>query len=62
METTRPKYYFCWWCSRQLWAKRAHITMRATGVANENNATTVTVHRVCSRVMEGEGWVQVEAM
>ncbi len=62
MNTTKPKYYFCWWCSRQLWAKRLHISMRATEAANENTTITVTVHRECSRAMELEGWVQVEAM
>ena len=53
---TRRKYYFCWWCSRQLWAKRAHVQMRpGTDAANEN-ANTVTVHRGCGDEMESEGW------
>ena len=56
--TTKPRYMFCWWCSRQLWGKRLHATMRPTG-ANEN-APPVTVHRACGEQMEREGeWTSV---
>nr|HEX4316244.1 hypothetical protein [Kofleriaceae bacterium] len=53
----RPKYIFCWWCSKQLWGKRFHWTMRETG-ANEN-ASAVLVHRSCGEEMEREGGWEV---
>lgn len=49
----RPKYHFCWWCSRQLLGKRRHVTMRAIG-ANDNT-NDVHVHRSCAETMEREG-------
>ena len=52
-KTTRPKYYFCWWCSRQLWGKRSHVSMRSTASPNEN-APDVLVHRSCADAMERE--------
>lgn len=54
----RPKYMFCWWCRRQLWGKRIHTAMHATG-ANEN-ASPVFVHRECANDMERDGgWARV---
>ena len=50
----RPKYYFCCWCSRQLWCKRFYVTMRSTASANENGGE-VLVHRACADDMEREG-------
>ncbi len=51
----RPRYFFCWWCSRKL-RGRSHVTMRSTASANENGSD-VSVHRACSWQMEREGWV-----
>ena len=52
LKQTRPKYQFCWWCSRQLWSKRVHATMRST--AANANAAPVIVHRECAETMERE--------
>lgn len=57
--STRPKYYFCWWCSRQLWGKRLHVTMRASAIP-DTNASAVIVHHSCAAEMEADGgWEHV---
>jgi hypothetical protein len=50
----RPKYQFCWWCSRQLWGKRLHVTMRAAAHA-EPTESAVLVHHACADEMQREG-------
>jgi hypothetical protein len=50
----RPRYYFCWWCSSQLWGKRSHVTMRSTVHPGED-ASGVIVHHSCAAEMEREG-------
>jgi hypothetical protein len=53
--STRPKYIFCWWCSRQLWGKRTHVTMRSTNIVKISEVIEVIVHRACADDMEREG-------
>lgn len=48
----RPKYRFCWWCSRQL-RGRSHQTMCAT--AGTSKVAPVIVHFECAEEMGGEG-------
>lgn len=48
----RPRYRFCWWCSRKLQGHH-HRTMRATVEAA--GGESVIVHVVCSESMIREG-------
>ena len=52
--STRPRYHFYWWCSQQLWGKRAHATIRSTPSANDD-ASVVIAHRACADEMGREG-------
>ncbi len=52
--STRPRYFFCWWCSRRL-RGRSHVIVRSTASANEN-MSPVIVHRACADQMQREGW------
>lgn len=54
----RPKYIFCWWCSRQLRSKQLHTKMRPTAGASES-ADVVIVHVTCAKDMEREGGWEV---
>lgn len=49
---TRPKYRFCWWCSRQLRGS-SHRIMRGPG-----GETGVIVHCDCAHEMRAEGWTE----
>jgi hypothetical protein len=59
MRRKRPRYRFCWWCSRQLHGNVFHATMRAVGAAADG-AQDVFVHRDCAYLMFREGgWEEV---
>lgn len=60
IKNTRPKYIFCWWCSRQLQGKSIHVNMRSTESANAN-AAPVSVHIVCAKTMQREGGWELES-
>ena len=60
IKNTRPRYIFCWWCSRQLRCKTMHVNMRSTVSANAN-AGPVSVHLVCAETMEREGGWELES-
>ena len=49
---TRPRYRFCWWCSRQLRGS-SHRIMRGPG-----SETGVIVHCDCADEMRTEGWAE----
>lgn len=50
----KPKYPLCWWCNGQFLAKRAHVCMRPTSIANANEHV-VSVHLMCADNMKKEG-------
>jgi hypothetical protein len=53
MSTTpKPRYRFCWWCSRQL-RGRHHLILRATSALA--NTEPVIVHHGCADEMLHEG-------
>ncbi len=49
---TRPRYRFCWWCSRQLRGS-SHRIMRGPG-----GEAGVIVHCDCADEMRAEGWAE----
>ncbi len=51
-QKTRPRYRFCWWCSRQLRGS-SHRIMRGTG-----GEAGVIVHCDCAGEMRAEGWAE----
>ena len=53
----RPRYRFCWWCSRQL-RGRMHLNVRSTDMPM--NVAPVIVHIQCAESMRDEGgWEEV---
>jgi hypothetical protein len=58
---TRPKYRFCWWCSKQLWGN-SHQVMRSRDSVN-GVREEVSVHRCCAESMQREGgWEEASAL
>jgi hypothetical protein len=45
----RPKYNFCWWCSKKLWGRHHRVVKAPNG--------DVTVHVECAGTMVREGEV-----
>lgn len=59
MMRTKPRYIFCWWCSRQLWGKRSHVRMQRAD--SRADTSVAIVHRACSDQMMRDGeWQTVE--